>query len=430
MRLVLVALISLAATPAFANALTFMGELNGGFIQVELTEPVHDAVAGRFTYDTDGADVPLRPVSVEGNVWTLAEEAPCGQGTCIADQDGTVAEPPIAATWQVTYDPVSYVAQVVRTPAGKAKPQNFEMFVLAWRKFADQPTAFDLHDRSARLSYDETLPLDWKHAPYEMQLLDHDLASGEQFETNGVPWTYVTEPLSGLTFPRILTVDGVFEGLGPILNAHFFRLSLSALDCKAARYASYGMSENFLGQGGHTAGFEDEQVTLSYVSPTLASWSQSGSLYCNGAHPYNHLDNYTLDARTGEALDWRKVFSAIVPRPWFSPPDEVVDVETALADPDSYDWGPSLDLIQFARDNSPEDLFEGDAELAEICFSDQAVAEQLDFRVVENADIMFTLSGFPHVSSVCNADLFSASLTDLAPFLAATAKDYFPETAD
>ena len=427
MRLGLVVLISLAAVaPSFANAVTFVAELGGRSIQIELTEPGHGAVAGRYAFGDDGADIPLRPVSIDGNVWTLAEEAPCAEGTCIADDDGLVADPPIAATWQVTYDAGNFTGTAIRTPVGtKAKPETFEISVLAWRKFADQPTAFDLHDRSARLSFDETLPLDWKHAPYEMILLDREIGSvGEVMQSNGIKWHYRTDPRSGLTFPRILSTE--FYDFSVALDAHFFRMMLSAFDCKAFRYGSYGMSEYFLGNGGHTAGYEEEQVTLSYLSPLLASWSQSGSLYCQAAHPYNHLDNYTLDARTGEQLDWRKVFSAIVPRPWFSPPEDVVDLETALAEPDSYTWGPSPDFIAFIQQRRDTSLYDGDAELEQICASDQAIAEQLRMRVVGESEIMFTLSGFPHVSSVYNADIFSATLDELAPFLAETAVDYFP----
>lgn len=429
MRLALALIIGLAATPAFANALTFVGEMKGRSIQVELTEPEHGAVAGRYTFSDDGADIPLRPVSVEGGVWTLAEEAPCTEGTCIADDDGQVTEPPIAATWEVTYEAGNFAGTVIRTPVGKAKPETFEIAVLAWRKFADQPTAFDLHDRSARLAFDETLALDWKHAPYELLLLDQDVGSeGEVMETNGIKWHYHTDTRSGLTFPRILDTEVYHFSLA--MDMHFYRMMLSALDCKAFRYGSYGVSDYFLGQGGHTAGYEDEQVTLSYLSPELVSWSQEGSLYCQGAHPYNHLDNYTLDARTGEQLDWRRIFSALVPRPWFSPLEDIADPETALADPDSYSWGPSLDFIAFIQQRRDTTLYAGEPELEEICASDQAISEHLRMRVVDDDEIMFTLSGFPHVSSVCNADIFSATLDELAPFLADTANDYFPTLAD
>jgi hypothetical protein len=429
MRLALAALLLLSATPAFADARTYTGTLGDRAILAELTEPEHGMVVGRFSYIDDGADVPLLSVSAEGNIWTLAEEAPCTEGTCIADDDGKVAEPPIAATWSLTVGKDRLTLLGNRVTAGtKAKSAPVALTFVAARPIGGEVSAFALHDRSAAMSYDTSIPLDWEHAPYEADLLLVALEHGEFTETNGIHWTYATDPRSGLTFPSVVLMTAEVHTIKIALETHFSRASLAAFDCKAFRYGTYGVSEHFLGLGGHTAGYEDEQVTLTYLSPTLASWSQEGSLYCQGAHPYNHLDNYTLDARTGLPLDWRRVFSAIVPRPWFSPPEDVVDVETALADPDSYDWGPSPELIDYVRIFTPDDLFEDDTELADICFSDQAIAEQLTMRVVGDGEgeIMFTLSGFPHVSSVCNGDLFSAKLTELRPFLAETAKDYFP----
>lgn len=98
----------------------------------------------------------------------------------------------------------------------------------------------------------------------------------------------------------------------------------------------------------------------------------------------------------------------------------------AQADPDSYYWGPAPELIAFVRNRTPRDLFKGESEELESCFTDRAIAEQLRYRVIGGGDIMFTLSGFPHVASVCNGDLFSASLAELKPFLASSAINYFP----
>lgn len=429
MRLALVLLASLVASPAFADARTYIGTLGGRAIQVELTEPEDGAVVGRYTYPEDGADVPLLPMSDQGGVWTLLEEAPCEEGTCIANDDGTVTAPPVAATWSLTVGEDRTTLSGERMPFGKskAKPMSIELTFVGSRRIEGEVSAFALHDRSAAMAFDTSIALE--DAPYELQLLDVTLERGEITQTNGMHWTYVTEPRSGLTFPRVVPTTPEAATLGQAMDWHFHRMSLSALDCKAFRYAAYGVSEYFVGMGGHTAGYEDEQVTLDYISPTLASWRQEGSLYCQGAHPYNHLDNHTLVAATGEPLDWRKVFSALVPRPWFSPLEEVVDLKTALADPDSYTWGPDADFIAFIQQRRDTTLYGDDPELEEICASDQVIAEQLRFRVVGEDEIMLTLSGYPHVSSVCNADIFSATLDELAPFLAETAKDYFPALA-
>lgn len=426
MRLALVLLAAFVATPAFADARTYVGTLGDRAILAELTEPEDGAIVGRFTYIDDGADVPLQHITFEKDLWVVTEDGPCTVGECLEGEEGIVLGGPLAATWRLAVSPDRQTLTGTRELFGNDvtdAPLPIALTFVGSRK-TDGIAPDVIHAHSALLASDPSMTFD--DAPYELELLDVTLQPGEITETNGVYWTYVSEPRSGLTFPRVVPMTPEAATLGQAMDWHFYRMSLAALDCKAFVYVAYGASEHTVGQGGHTAGYEDEQVTLSYISPTLASWSQSGSLYCQGAHPYNHLDNYTIEASTGERLDWRKVFSAIVPRPWFSPPEEVVDVETALAEPDSYTWGPNLELIGFVRQNSPEELFEGEAELAEMCFSDQAIAEQLSMRVVGDGEIMFSLSGFPHVASVCNTDLFSAPLGDLAPFLAETASDYFP----
>ncbi|KAG0732097.1 hypothetical protein G6F23_014656 [Rhizopus arrhizus] len=41
--------------------------------------------------------------------------------------------------------------------------------------------------------------------------------------------------------------------------------------------------------------------------------TESGSLYCGGAHPDNHFEPYTFDLLRGEYLDWNRVLDAYVP---------------------------------------------------------------------------------------------------------------------
>lgn len=431
MRLVLALLASTIATPAFAEARTYAGTLGDRAILAELTEPEDGAIVGRFTYVDDGADVPLYHITVEDGLWIVNEEGPCTPGQCLEGEEGIVLGGPIAATWRLSVSADRSTLSGEREVFGNdvtEEPLPIALTFVAAREVESDAISPDaLHYHSALLASDPSIPFD--DAPYELELLDVRLEPGEITETNGMHWTYVTEPRSGLTFPRVVPMTPEAGMLGEAMDYHFYRMSLSALECKAFRYAAYGVSEFSLDYGGHTAGFEDEQVTLTYISPSLASWSQTGSLYCQGAHPYNHVDNYTIDA-TGQFLDWRKVFSALVQRLWSSAPEDIADIETARADPDSYYWGPNLDMIGFVKAGIPADLLEGEAELTEICLSDQSLAERLTYRVVENGDIMFTLSGFPHVSSVCNGDLFSASLSELRPFLADSARDYFPTLTD
>ena len=108
-----------------------------------------------------------------------------------------------------------------------------------------------------------------------------------------------------------------------------------------------------------------------------------------------------------------------------------ITAELAAANPESYSWGPDQELIDYVRDHTDTaELFGEDAELIDICLSDEAIADNLTFRVLPDDQIMFVLSGFPHVSSVCEGDLFAMPALDISGFLHASAENYFPSLAD
>lgn len=418
------------ATPALGDEVrTFMGELNGREILVELTDAKSGPVVGRYTFKDTGGDVPLLAVSQEGNAFTLHEEAPCNETTCKTDDEGKAVDPPLAAVWELTYDPEEYIATGTRTAlGGKAKPVDLTLEVLAWRDLdsSETLTAYGLHDRSAALGFYEEAALDWSAAPYEMSLLEIEFDEGPEQRLGEASFRDVTDPRTKFAFPRVTAfADGApVDKVNAILSERHGRMNLSAFDCLAFRYASYGKGEYMMGTGGTLGDYDGELVTLSYASPDLVSWVQSGSLWCNGAHPYNHIDSYNYDVESGEPLDLAKVFSAWVPREWGATVDQVVDADAAAANPDAFFWGPSADLVTYVRDNVPKDLF--DEELAGECLTDQAIIEQLDIRFEAGDAVMFTLSGFPHVISVCNGDLFSVGLDELKPFLSKGIEEYFP----
>lgn len=310
MRLVLALLASTCITPALADARSYVGMLGDREILVELTEPEDGAIVGRFTYVNDGADIPLYHITAEEDLWIVSEEGPCTPGDCLEGEEGIVLGGPTAATWKLTVSKDRSTLTGEREPFGHevtAPSKPIALTFIASREIApDAVSPSALHQHSVAMSYDETIQ--FKDAPYERELLDVTLPLGEITETNGMQWAYVTDPRSNLTFPRVVPITREAGMLSQAMDQHFFRMSLSALDCKAFRYVEYGASENTLELGGDTAGYEYEQITLNYLSPTLASWRQEGSLYCHGAHPYNHVDNHTIATATGQPLDWREIF--------------------------------------------------------------------------------------------------------------------------
>ncbi len=435
MRLALVCLAFLFATPSFASALTFVGKLGSRDIVVELTEPGDGAVAGRYTFTDTGGDIPLVPVSHDGKLWVLHEEAECGEADCVLDDAGKVLEAPIAAIWELSYDRVTYLATGTRTVAGgKTKSQPLDLMVMAWRELteSEEASAFGLHDRSAQYSYMRDWPLDWATAPYEMTLLEVPLEEGPVQMLGDASYRMVVDPRTKFAFPRAVAFaeGGPVDKANAILADRHFRMNLAALDCLALRFASYGTSSEWGIRGGFLADYDNEQVTLSYLSPRLVSWTQSGSLWCTGAHPYNHYDSYTYDLATGQELDLRLLIADWVPREWGAAPDDIADTDLAFENPDAYHWGPGPDLIAYVRKNLPSDIFMDDAEFDEACYGDQAIADQLGIRFAPGPSAVFTVSGYPHVMSACTTDLFTVPLADLGPFLTPQAKDFFPDLSD
>lgn len=434
MRLALAFLASVIVTPAFADAVTYKGTLDSRTILVELVEAADGPVGGRYTFLDTGGDIPLDPAaSPEGMIY-LAEQAPCGETDCVPDDNNVVAMPPRAATWGLTIKDGGSILVGTRVLEGsKSKTVNVELVEIGRRDLGtDEPTPFGLHDRSAILSFDWSQPFTAETAPYEMALMAIEYEVGPvQVSEDGSEYFYATDPRTRFGFPRVgMLSDG---GDTTVINARLAefqeRLSLSAFDCLAFRYAAWGQSNNMYGFGGHLAEIDQENIVVGTLTSNLISWVQSGSTFCMGAHPYNHYDVYNYSTRTGEKIDEADIFAAWVARDYGSM-DEV-DADVAAADPERYSWGPSQDLIDYVKANTDTaELYGDEPDLIEACTADEAIAENLTFRFMPGDQIMFVLSGFPHVSSVCNGDLFAVSALEIAGFLHASVENLLPSLAD
>src|SRR5690606_8116796 len=211
---------------------------------------------------------------------------------------GKAARAPLAAVWELRYDADAQIARGVRrTLDDTGGEKALELIAIAWRALEgdEKPSAFALHDRSVRAYYSEDFDMDWRTMPYEMALLDVPLDQGETLElAGGVQYRFVTDPRTKFAFPRAVTFaqGEPVEAINAILSRRHYQLSLGALDCLAFRYASYGMSEGMNFMGGTLGDFDNESVSLSFLSPRVVSWTQAGSLWCSGAHPYNHYNSF------------------------------------------------------------------------------------------------------------------------------------------
>lgn len=436
MRLAFAALLLLSATPAFADAVTYKGTLGDREIVVEILEPSDGPVGGRFTYIDQGGDIPLDPAASPEGMYYFAEEGPCGETECVPNSEGVADMMPQVAIWGLDIVDGGATLMGTRTSQSKkATVQQVELHEVGRRALTtEEATPFGLHDRSAILSYDQTQPLTPENAAYESVLMSLPKVEGRR-ETyaHDTTITYMIDPRTKFEFPRITSLD---DGSDPaIMNARLEemqnRMSLSALDCLAFVYAAWGQSNDFSWAGGHLADIDYENIQVGNLTPNLISWIEGGSTFCTGAHPDNHYDVYNYNVRTGEPLLEQDIFSAWVPREYGSMDVVAADVVAAAGPDDYFSWGPSQDLINYVQANTDKaELYGDDAELLDACASDKALADNLTVRYLPDDQIMFVLSGFPHVIGVCNGDLFAVPALEISGFLKASAEDYFPSLAD
>lgn len=415
-------LLLVAATPAVAAAITYKGTVAGHDVVVELTEASDGPIVGRYAYLSDGIDIPLHIQPGASGITILAEEQPCNPSICVVQDTMPTEKFPVGAIWTLTGAPGAGTLAGTWRLLGKNQTQK-----VALQKIGARPLLADadvtvtaLQDFTSSLGYDLTIPLDVASAPYEFTKLQTPLTAGPHQTQQGSVIHYVTDPRTKFAYPRIVTLA---DGSDPALaNAYLAdqqgRHSLDALNCAAARYLNFGWMD--ADSGGRLGGYEEETVTLAYLTPTVMSWRESGSLFCNGAHPYNHANAFNLDVKAGTVLNFERVFKDWVPKAYGEDTVAPIAPDLARADPDTYAFYPSDALIAYIRKNRT--VMDTDTE----CGIDDLIPTNLWLRVAPEDRIIFDLEGLPNVSQACERDLLDVKLADIKAMLTSEAAVLFP----
>lgn len=421
MRLAL-ALLPLLATPALADAVTYRGTIGSREAVFEFTEPSDGAVAGRFAFLDEGKSMPLNPVSNDGNSWTLAEEGLCTPDTCTFDDDGDASNVPVTAQWQLTLDGTTLTG--TRTGTGKSKQQAIAAQELGRRPFEGEAIPGTLRDNFFDVYYEPTL--DPTKAVYELALTDVPLVEQSRGRVGDAEIAMMVDPRTKFEFPHVIDLpgNGDVDAANAILDEKHAALSLWALDCLSTAYIAFGGNQWNLDQA--SLGYMDEEtVEFSFGNSKLISWKESGSTWCGGAHPDNHVVSFTYDLTTGKPFDFSQVLRGWTASSYSEPGP--VDVAAARKNPEEYDWQPDDALIAFIRARIPVDLLGEEPELAETCFGEDAIRGYVDLRFAPGPSVVFTNSGFPHVIGVCDGDLFTVPLAELGDLLTPEAMSYFAD---
>lgn len=297
------AVLSLSATQAAATPRTvYAGTLQGAgdiVLELDTDAAANGELTGRYFYAKRGVDIPL-----QGTSEALFEPKP--------RQGGTSASKPAdqTASWQGTRDADGY--RGLWTDVHTGKQRRFDL-----KQVAQYDTAQLEKDRKqARASQvnlgdvDVQAGINTVRAPYEtLKLAGHAQPVGKEIGHGVVAYRMWRDPRTKFTYPRLTRHPDaqVLQRTNYLLEQRHWQKSLGALDCMASAYTSGNPGAGTLG------GFDEEAVNVTWLSGALMTVTESGSLDCGGAHPYNHFEPYTFDLLRGEYLDWNRVFDAYVP---------------------------------------------------------------------------------------------------------------------
>lgn len=424
---------------AHADAWTYQGTVGKGAVVVEFTRKPTDAntktpLAGRYFYPAHGVDIPLQPGMNTGTLFELQEEAPCTPKLCPQPANGATAKPPIAATWVLRADGSGTLIGTFKAASGKSS------LPVQLSPVGSRPTGPDF-DGTPQGLVDLTDQRIWSDlgdaitaaaTPYDFLKMQITLKRGEPTDWGAVAFDYAVDPRTKFHFPRVTKLPGVTDlatmPVNNALTARHWTLNVGALECRAMQFLAFGWIDTYADSMGTLGGYDEQTIEATFLSPTVMSWTEGGSLFCGGAHPANFSNSYSLDVAKGQPLDLSLIFKGWVAHSIDATDGPPVDPAVARAGKaDAYIWGPDSALAAYVEAKRPKEdaAFEKECGLSELVPTNLAIR----FARGENGQALavFALEGLPHAITACGGDLFDAPVTQLRELLAPGAAAYFPE---
>lgn len=298
--LTLAALALATHTAQAAPLIVYTGTLQGAgqvVMELDAQAAANGMLTGRYFYPKAGVDIPL-----SGTEQALAEPPPNWKREQASTGQKSGAAP-VAATWEGKRDAQGF--RGTWTDARSGKQRAFELRAVAQYNSKSQPAGVN--------NGIATLPeINAEQAPYDtLKMAGHAEPVGEDVGSGAVAYRMWRDPRTQFLYPRLSRHpdEQVRERVNHLLEQRQWRKSLGALKCMGEAYTANGDIPNT----GTLGNFDDEVITVTWLSRALMTVTESGSLDCGGAHPSNHFEPYTYDLLRGEYLDWNRVFDAYVP---------------------------------------------------------------------------------------------------------------------
>ncbi|MPV67065.1 hypothetical protein [Burkholderia sp. BE17] len=400
-----IALLLLALHAGFVYAaprIVYQGTLQGaGEVVMELDgrTAADGTISGRYFYTQYGIDIPLRgkPAAlVEPLARTDLPDAARSQSSYSdrADFDQ------VAATWRGAQNGDGYRGRWTDARSGKTR-------AFALRRVAEyDPDAIGpgsveaVTDRIAGgvgSGVARGVDIDMKRAPYAtLKLAGHAQPAGPEIGDGTIAYRMWRDPRTQFLYPRLSRHPdpAVMARVNHLLEQRQWQMNLAALECASTRYTDDGPAAGTLG------GYDDEHVTVTWLSRAALGIVESGSTFCGGAHPNNHYNPGTFDLLRGAYLDWNRVIDAATP-------GKDGDTETSAA---------LMRFIAQRRDKAepgerPTDGYGNSLSCADV------FPQYLAFELDAPGKLSFAVSGIGHAAGACLGPQLDAPFAALAPIL-------------
>ena len=382
----------------------FTGEIGGANVVLELNAD-DDAQSreGRYFYVRHGVDIPLR-----GNLEALAEGLPLKDLNLPSYSDVPVFADPATdrprVIWQGRLKDGNYKGIWYDAATGRSLPFALRR-VATYDPDALKPDAVEAVTRAivqgANSGVSSSADITLKTDPYDFFRLNVPMQQEPEVVTGeGVAYHMLTDPRTHVRYPRLTRHPDVHKllAINRLLEQRHWNLNLEALACASTAYTHLGPAAGTLGD------FDNEVVTVDYLSTTLMSVIEAGSTYCGGAHPNNHYEPYTLDLIEGGYFDFSRILSG-------------------------YGYGEygtreySTEFMAFVRGELRRQalsLVAADTECSDIW------PEYLYLHFTAPGELAFDVSGIGHALGVCLGTHLTVPFVQLQPMLKPDAARYFP----
>ena len=374
----------------------YRGTLGGADVVMELGQPKAGGEReGRYFYVRNGVDIPLK-----GTLGALAEALPINDEWRRAQSDWPVFSDAKQRSMQWRLQPQGdfLVGEWVDGFKGKKLPLSLKR-IAKYDPEKIAPQGVEAVTKTIVQGYGSSVSkgvaLTTQSAPYDyLKMIEQKLEQGREVVVNpSLAWRPVRDARTRFWYPRLTRHPDakILSQTNAVLEQRHWAMSLEALACKSSIYQNLGPAAGSLGN------YNNESISVTYLSTALMSVVESGSTDCGGAHPNNHFDPFVLDLLKGGYMDFTRLLKG--------------------AKYGDYKLEYSEQFMRFLS-KAARKYSNDDKECTEL------LPQYMALMLNKPDKMSFVISGIGHAMGVCLGSGVSVPFKDLAPYIKPGAQRY------